>query len=374
MYLNLFIGIFFGLLGSALIWGELARVVWIQRWIEIMIVLGLIGFIRRPQSIKLNFKLLWLISSFVLTAILASLLGVDLPKSVWGNYWRRDGLVSLLHYFGLVLVLVLNWKQNWKQLLMTSLAGANVWVSLTVLWLWFKLNVLQLAAANWSGIIGAGFVQPVFLAGWLAVTLPALVYKRWYWAIFPATLAILQTRSWGGLLTVGLFFLGWRLIAKKKIKILITAVLLIYILLGAALAVKTKYYIESGRWVLTAEARERIMVKGIWGWIKRPILGWGWANFDYAFKAVDWPEAYLVDVYADKAHSSFLEVLVTSGIIGFGLYIAVIVTVLKKLEGNYLLMFLMWLVHSQTNVFSSAEELLFWLILTVVIAKSKYKL
>ena len=95
------------------------------------------------------------------------------------------------------------------------------------------------------------------------------------------------------------------------------------------------------------------------------MFGWGWSNFAAAFAAVDWPVPVQNDVYVDKAHSSLLEVLVSTGIVGFSFYLLILGLMTKRLSGEYLLMFILWLVHSQTNIISISEELVFWILVGV---------
>jgi len=126
---------------------------------------------------------------------------------------------------------------------------------------------------------------------------------------------------------------------------------------------------------LQAESRERIVVKGLLAFSKKPLLGWGWANFDHAFESVDWPMKLDSDVYVDKAHSNLLEILVTAGILGFIIYLLIIFRTLILLFDKkvFFLTFLLFLFHSQTNVISINEEMMFWLILAIAAGGKKLK-
>lgn len=87
-----------------------------------------------------------------------------------------------------------------------------------------------------------------------------------------------------------------------------------------------------------------------------------------AVESVSWPVKAFPDVYVDKAHSNLLEILVTTGIFGFLIFLAIIFRALDQLFGKKVLLvvFLLFLFHSQTNVISINEELIFWLILGIV--------
>ena len=95
---------------------------------------------------------------------------------------------------------------------------------------------------------------------------------------------------------------------------------------------------------------------------------------------------YQHDIYLDKAHSSILEVFATTGIIGLSIYLCIIIYVLRRLfllafqtdrsqqlwYKTILLVFLLFLFHSQTNVISIAEELYFWFVIGVLANENIY--
>jgi O-antigen ligase len=136
------------------------------------------------------------------------------------------------------------------------------------------------------------------------------------------------------------------------------------------------------------EGRPRILTKVFLGALNRPILGWGWANVDYAFKKVPYPIYFQNDIYLDKAHSHLLEIFTTTGFIGLAIYLTIICyllkiiwrkikyyAVMKDQESIYwqqtlFLVLLLFLFHSQTNVISIAEEIYFWLVAGIVTSYS----
>src|SRR3989344_3471603 len=142
------------------------------------------------------------------------------------------------------------------------------------------------------------------------------------------------------------------------------------ILLGAAF-----FFIKiSGPF--TFESRERILMRGVNAFTQKPFTGWGWANFDYAFRSVDWPIRYEHDIYVDKAHGVLLEFLVTTGIFGLLAYLAILIRFfLRFLRENTVsyytfLSLLLFVIHSQTNIISISEELIFWILLGIVASQA----
>jgi len=355
---------------------EIPRVFFVQRWIEILIVLGLGEIWTNKQSRQQNIDawLAGLIGGFLLIIVITSFLGVDWSKSFFGNYYRGDGLLTFGHLIGFWLILVLIWRKEWQNLLIKAVVLGCGLVSGWAVFEGYRLNILAIEVSNWQGAIGVSFGQPNFLAGYLVVCLPFLAYlikmnkKTWltffYWLMLVLqTVAIGLTKSWAGLIGVGLFIAGWLIIEKKKLRWIYIILLMLILILGVVKRQSLEF---------VAESRERILMKGWLGWQKRPIFGWGWANYDYAFKSIDWPFKLDADVYVDKAHSSLLEVLVTTGVVGVIVYLGMIIRTIKLLikkrlmiNKYFLFVFLLWLVHSQTNVISISEELIFWLIMAM---------
>lgn len=360
---------------------EVPKVYFFNRWVEILALLGLTTSFNSLEKDKSDNKLLYLVGIFFIITVISSVFGSDWQKSVLGNYYRGDGLVTLAHLVGLFLLTLLFFKKDWVTQLLAAISLGAV---LTSIWVTFydafKLFVLNISTTpNWNGALGATFGNPNFLAGYLVVSLPATAYflrffpNKWkyvaYTGLFTQISAIFLTRAVAGILGIFLFSMLSTVFKKTKIKRLIFLVAsLIFISVSLIFIYNFQRQDSVG---LVAEGRERIIKKGFLAFKERPLLGWGWANFDYAFDAVVWPIKLGNDVYVDKAHSLFLEVLVTTGIVGFTFYLALISTgflnLLKNrsLRNPLLYIFVLFLLHSQTNVISIAEEAIFWIILGV---------
>jgi len=239
-----------------------------------------------------------------------------------------------------------------------------------------RLHLLgDLSVYRFGKAIGATFGQPNFLGGFLLVVLPfsfwllaqARSKMKWFWlsAIVCQIIAIFLTFSWGAILGLLLLFATRWLWQRQKItrkEKIFLAIFALGLLVGVFLVWKPGRFDEH-----FPESRTRIMVHGILAFTRRPLLGWGWGNFDHAFESVEWPVKFTPDVYVDKAHSNLLEILVTTGIAGLGIYLAIIILTLKKIwhDKTMFLVFILFLFHSQTNVISIAEELIFWLVLGI---------
>lgn len=362
---------------------EIPRVWFVQRWIEVLGALGLLVGIWSLSPKRTDSKLILLVTLFVFIAFISSSFGVDFRKSFWGNPYRSDGLFTLFHLVGFFFFLILFWRPSWQKPTVVAISAGSILVSLLSLFLAVRFYILGDASIlNWDGAIGGTFGQPKFLAGYLLVTLPFLAYLGNRWTLFFQYCAIIFTFAASAILSILLFWAGWLFLGKERgISRVLIPVVLVLAILGGIFFVwqnKPKFPLNSTQTEFTVhpESRERIIVKGVYGFLQKPVLGWGFANFDYAFNSTVWPMKLGNDVYVDKAHSTFLEVLVTTGAIGLGVYLLIIGWVFWRLVKNrnedkkwykaLFLVFLLYLFHAQTNVISIGEELFFWLVLGIV--------
>ncbi|OGY07076.1 MAG: hypothetical protein A2694_02425 [Candidatus Blackburnbacteria bacterium RIFCSPHIGHO2_01_FULL_40_17] len=380
----------------ALVPYELPRVWFFQRWVEILVIIGVLTGLTKIQTRKLN-PLFIFICIFISISVSVSILGVDFPKSFWGNYYRADGLITLFHLAGLFLFLYLFWNSSWQKPTVLSISLGSIGVSLLAIISLLIPGVFKLPPSDaWNGAIGATFGQPKFLAGYLTVTLPFIYFlatkqvnqrKLWIAALIFQVIAIFLTFSKGGIAGIGLFILGSLLLKQKIINPLIPLISLIFITVVGGIfyfstLITNPTILGTAEYAagFNPESRPRIFIKGFFGYLKRPLFGWGWSNFDYAASSIVWPTKIEKDVYIDKAHSSILEVLVTTGPLGLIFYIAILIAALvginKSNEENVwkntlLLSLVLYLLHSQTNVTSVAQDVVLWLILGIAVSTSQ---
>lgn len=333
---------------------EIPRIWFINRWLELLGLVTLMGLFRnRPIVVnsKIDSKLLGLVLSFFVWAAIASLIGVNFPKSVFGNSYRGDGLFTLAHLVGLFLFTTLFWRPSWQKPVFHALAVGSLAVSLLA-------------------IFGrTTFGQPNFLAGYLTVTLP-FVWEtfRNKWSKIAVGLPIAATivaKSWGGLMGIMIFFTY--LIGKKVSRpqqLIGVSALSVAIIFAGVYFWHTVWSRPYWSREFIPESRERIIRSVLNGARQRPLVGWGWANVDYAFESNPWPFKFERDIYLDKAHATILEILATTGIIGLTIYTCLIARgVWLARRTAVFAPLVLYLVYSQTNITSVAAEVIFWLTL-----------
>src|SRR3989338_66652 len=346
---------------------EVVRTWIVLRWIEgLMVSIVLLWLLDRRKPIRINQLFAFSLTGFAISVIFSSLLGVDLVKSIVGNYYRGDGLITLFHFLGFSLIVFILWSDKCITLISRAI---QIGVFLTCI---FSLG------RGWAGPFG----NPVLLAGYLTVTLPFLLERitsvsgiEKVLSITLTGIAVLSLLLSGSSSAIWLGIIGvlaWVFIhirfSLKTVLILIAASGILG--LGVIWTVRYQNFIPEGR--------PRIFHRVLLGVLERPILGYGWANTDYAFEKVPWPIVYDHDIYVDRAHSTMLDVLAGTGVVGLIFYTALLIRIGRVLynrakianEGGnavrgefynaIFLSFLLYLLHSQTNVISQGEEMFLW--------------
>jgi len=229
---------------------EVPRVWVFSRWVEILVLLSIFN-LGKIQNKPNTWILLFALAFFLIEAG-ASWFGVDWTKSIFGNYYRADGLITLLHAVILVFFLALFWTKSYSRTLAYVFLFSSALVSFWALDEFISLHFLKnLSIPNFSGAVGASFGQPNFLAGYLLVGLPFSLYAYTLKSgtfrvlvrigIILQILAIFLTMSWGGILGLILLLLFYFLLSGKKLVVKISLAFVLLFIMGGALF----YYAQS---------------------------------------------------------------------------------------------------------------------------------
>lgn len=347
---------------------EIPKVIVFQWTVRFLTLALAVSFFTKPKRWKVENHLTKLVIGFTAVAIIASIFGENPTKSFVGNFYRNDGLITFLSLVGFAFIVSYFWKEEFN----LYLAEAVYWVS-TFLSLFFLASPIT---PQFSGINAAGFGNSVFLAGYLLTSLPLSFYyvreKSNKYLRLGLLVQVISLFFMNATAAIVVLFVYVLMLVKRYVKIkaknlLIVCLGLAVFLTGAAWL--RNYYTQSTS-SLIAEGRARIFINGWQGYTARPLLGYGWSNFDAAFQKGSWPIKLNNDVYVDRAHAEFLEVLVTTGIVGFGIYICFVFGIYKRLRNasktdwgfTLFSIFIIYILHSQTNVISITEQILFWLV------------
>lgn len=356
---------------------EPPKVWFLALWVVGALGLTLLNHYGRDNSNRL---LAWLIFGLFAELTITSLVSGRFFTSVWGNPYRMDGLIALAALVVLAFIVALIWNGKLGEKIIMAIAIATGVLSLWAVGATFY-SALVPASAWWQGRVALSFGNPTALSGYLGVSLPFsyYAYKHFFekrrtlrGALLIQIAAIILTRTIGGLLCLALF--GIYLFRHR----LSRAILII--IFGIAIAAALGFYeyfsvrVRNPGYIV-AEDRARILMKGVIAIADRPVWGWGWAQFSRAFSTIDWPTHYNVDAMVDRPHSSLLDMGVSGGIPALVIYMTILaislVTLVKR--QNFLcttlaMVLIMYVVQSQTNITSVAEDMLAWFVIGVALS------
>jgi tetratricopeptide (TPR) repeat protein len=332
-----------------------------QALIEVLValwaILVLSGMLPRPRFSPL----VALGGAFLLILVLSAVLGVDPVRSFWSTQERAIGVVFLAHLGAYVLMLWGAREQvGWERYLGVSVGVAAV----TSIYAFVQPYVPQLFYEPSVGRPGSFLGNPSFLAGyllfhlyfaaWLAVR--AFRSGRYEWGTFagftiPIFLgAIFLTQTRGAILGLAASFVAlavWAAFAGGGIRLWRRFTLRYAgasVLIGLALLTSVFLLTRTAPvWQLvpgvsrltsltlqSSDIQPRLIALRIsWeAFLARPVLGFGYENFKYAFDERYDPKLLrygFAETYFDKPHNVFLEFLVTTGAAGFLAHIALLI-------------------------------------------------
>ncbi|MBI4086498.1 O-antigen ligase family protein [Candidatus Kaiserbacteria bacterium] len=296
------------------------------------------------------------LAAFVFVIFLADLLGETPAKSLWSNYERMEGWVTLIHlllYF-IVVGSVFNSEVWWNRFFNTSLAAASLVSAVGLLQIAGVLKIAQ------GGVrIEAGLGNAIYLAVYLLFHVFIALHlfaraKRNGLRVLYSTLALIcmflvvQTGTRGtilglaaGLLAAGVYALVFskgNTVVRRSGIVGVTAVL---VLTGIFYMVRYTPFVEQspilGRVASIFSLKDALSTRStIWnlaleGVKERPLLGWGQSNFDYVFDAHYKPSLYAQEPWFDRVHNIALDWLIAGGMIGFAAYLWIWIAALYSL-------------------------------------------
>jgi len=318
-------------------------------------------------------RLTILVLTYGMIVLFSDFLGLDPRTSILGSKFRYQGFVTLAS--GILLFLLMHYRRKVEKkegliLYESVILGSNFFVSLVALWQGVRVYFFNdLSIPTYQGRIIGTMGNPNFLGGYLALTLPFVLLwnfdKKQSLPKFVKHLlglglkailvamslgAIFLSMSRGAILTSGVVLLTW-LLSFKKSQVLIT--LLVVGLLIICISIQQAGLLRFGKRESIWENRYLIWNEGLKAVVRRPILGYGQENFELIF-----PQERNMKV--DNAHNLFLEILVSSGIVGLIIYLAILIETLRNVPFVVKLSLLAFLIRAQFNPLSITEIALFW--------------
>ena len=303
-------------------------------------------------------KRTWLMGAFFAFAIvmtIADVSGVNPAKSIWSNYERMEGLVTVLHLLAYFIILgsALNEKM-WRWVAWTSSAVA-VMVGLYA-FSQVAPGVRVDATLGNSTYLGGYMLVHIFLVGYFLLRRVYISTRDleqkwtvvWYALLaFYYSVVMYQTGTRGsfygligGVIIVSLILaikekkhLGVRYVSIGILACTALFVLVLGSLRGTDYAKKhplidrfsapiTLNISELKSYLATQGFARTTLWKMAWQGVKeRPLLGWGQDNFTYVFAKYYDPKMYTQEPWFDRTHNVFFDWLIAGGFFGLISYL-----------------------------------------------------
>lgn len=375
--------------------------------IEIILALYLVLIIVdarwRPRwSVSLG-----LLTTFIGIMVVSSLGGVDWHRSFWSSIERGEGILTWLHLLAFFIILngIYKTKKDWLKLFkIVIIAG---WIqSIYVFGQAFEWSfALKTYGARIGGSIGnASFLASylifiIFIAAYLYSQSSSLKARLAYFAIILIDIFLVwRTETRGAILALILGFLLiliFNIVLSRKKLLKAAAVIILLVLIGTIALVyinKDDPFVQAQPTLnrlanisltdITAQNRFIVWGTGWQAFLERPLLGWGWENFNAAFNQ-NFNPAIARDVgsqpWYDRAHNVIVEVAVATGILGLLAYLAIFAWSIKLLWqkiktsnqffNSSLILIVLLIVYLFQNIFvfdTLNSYLLFFLILAFI--------
>lgn len=332
--------------------------------VEILFVVYILFLYQYPKYLPRKKTLSIVLIIFVFILVLTSITGVDFNLSFWSDVERMEGAFGFLHltlYF-FILVSVFRTKEDWKRLLGAFLASTT----LLCIYGWgqklgFKGLILANEARISSTLGNPAYLGAIVLFG-IAVSLIFSLQENWgkkilYFAIAAGhAIILLYTGTRGaflGLISAILFaFVLYAVLHKNKrlrislvVIILCAVTSLIYIIKSKsafAERIRRISYVSRFTDISFADATWNTRLiswkAGMKGLRERPLLGVGSGNYAYFFDKYFDPSFYTFtaqQTYFDHAHNTIVDIVVTTGIVGLFVYLAIWAVLIYYLILNF---------------------------------------
>lgn len=290
----------------------------------------------------------WALAAFVAftgIVLLADLLGVAPEKSLWSNFERMEGFVTIAHLFGYFLVagVLLADRTVLRRFFQVSL-GAAVLVAVYAFAQLAGAVDIQQGGLRIDATLGNAIYMAIYmffsavLALYLLATERDLRWRVGYGVLAAAFVFLLfATATRGTILglaagvAVAASYGAYAARGNRTVRRIALSVLVLLMLAGGSLyAARDAAFVAESPLLsriasISLEAgstRFTIWSIALEGFAERPLLGWGQENFNYVFNEHYDPSLYSQEPWFDRVHNVYLDWLIATGVLGFLSYLA----------------------------------------------------
>lgn len=338
---------------------------------------------------------------FLFLLSITSLFGIYPLLSITGEHPYYQGLITY-YYLALFTYLISHATQPQKKLIISSVVVSSLLLSLITIKQFILINFLNYPLPTYSGRVVATFGQPNFLAGYLVVTLPFILFfsqktflRRLVLVLllFIQSLAIILTESRASIaILILLLFLFLLNFLGRFIKIFILIISTIALVTSIVLSLylstgvvwkelgepkfekSGKVYWEPNLTNFSQEKRGYIFIPIIESLKTQPLVGYGLNNLNAQVKKYapplenNNPGLYgIKDLAVKSTHVYLLDLVLAGGIPTAVCWILLIaISLLKTKTGILKISLLTYTFWSQFHNQSITNLFLFWLIIGLI--------
>jgi oligosaccharide repeat unit polymerase len=284
---------------------------------------------------------------FVAVVLLADLFSKFPYKSLWSNYERMEGFVTIVHLALYYFVLSGMFKTSlwWKRFIDTNIIASVILACYGFLQLAGKITI------NQGGVrLDATFGNASYLAIYMVFSMffaLLLLYREknkiWQWmygvAFIMQAVVLYYTATRGAILgfiggiLITALVVAWKEKENKALRKMATwllgAVIVVVLLF---ITVRNTSFVQNSPVLsrfatlsvsdLQTQGRYYVWPMALKGVAERPILGWGQESFNYVFNKFYNPAMYNQEQWFDRTHDIFLDWLINAGVVGLLSYIS----------------------------------------------------
>ncbi len=397
-----------------------SKILSFQVIVEIIFVIWLFLALYAGKKYRPDWKtpLVIALSLFMGILFLTSLTSVDFAKSFWSTQERMNGVITLLHFYVFFIVLISTFKnkKDWQRIIWASLIcsffvgmyGIGQKFGLEFL---LKNSAIRMSATLGNPIfLGVYALLHVFLAGilfYFQKTKTGKIFIIFFLVFNISILFLTATRgaliAFGTSVVFGLIYFAFSKQSKRKVKIL--SLIMLLTIIGSSSFI---YFNRSKEWINKMPQTVRRLTKidleknksrliswqiGLQGFKEKPLLGYGWENYDIVFNK-HYNPWYLNKgnqaTWFDRSHNQVIDILALMGIFGILSYLAIFgivfwllfkkIKILDNLKQKipFVLLGLMFLAYFVQNLFvfdTPAPLIVFYFSLALVyfLTKDSFK-
>jgi tetratricopeptide (TPR) repeat protein len=338
--------------------------------VEIGFALWLLLVLRDKKYAPKFSWLLALVSGFVVVTLIADLAGVNPLRSLWSNFERMEGWVTVIHlwaYFVMTTSLFGSGEEGrrmWHNFFRMSLFAAFI-VGLYGVFQIFKWAEIHQGSVRIDASLGNAAYMAVYMLGqaFIAFYMGLVEWSRkkigfmWLYVVLGVSYSFLvyETATRGTILgLVGGLLLALAIYAlfgnfkqdePSKLRWWSLGIIVVVVLAGVVIVTN-----KNSPWIQKSPTLSRLAsiswnenksqargyiwpmaVNGVFNNPKTALIGWGQENFNYIFNTNYNPKMWNQEQWFDRAHNVYLDWLVAGGLAAFLLYISLFVASLVLL-------------------------------------------